>query len=921
MTRQHSPLITLSSLLVVAALFVAACGASKDNGNASQFTALTPDNPIVQIPEGLALSANPTSIPPDFGVQLKAIPAETFTNGQAGPQWDKAITGLPAGRRLRGPLYEIKTTGKTPGQLFLSVVMPSDSNPAALDLYGWDGEKWSFLPAHPRGNQLVADVSTAPLALGLFEAASTPPLAFTTLEPGQALTAAAATGVNGVLLGGVNLQANGALAGQLPNAALDQSIAVYPVVRNYAAGGSEVNALPRLLIDVAVRANHLQSLVSFAVSGAYDGLALDYRGLNESLTAGYAEFVRDLAAQLHAQNRLLFVVVQTPTRAPGLARGRANGSLVTGGYDWRALGASADALLVPLPDDPQSVGDGLADALLTWAVGEADRSRIRLLTSALNVDGAAGQFALLDQASALAPLGSVTAVQTAPTPVSPGQPITVTLSGKAQKLEYDSLAFATRYTYLDAAESTHTVWLTSAHTLRQRLALAAKYHLGGVVVTDLLAPGVPENLAAAITQYKVNLKPPAQTQAGFLWTVGDASGLVVAQATAQPDQPYVFVADQAGDYRFSAELQDGNSIALGFVDVSVSKTLAQQGSQGSQGSQSNQGSQGNQGGSQGSTQTDNTGGFAPPPPIAAGNFELGGQVPGFIAHPGEMKQSGMTWVKYQAIDPAGSIAEGHAAGFKVLISAVGERERAADPAYWPEYAQWVASIAALGADAIEVWNEANLDREWPNGQISGPAYTEMLRQAYTAIKAANPGVMVIGGAPSPTGAAGSAGCTPAFCNDDVFIQQMAAAGAASYMDCVGVHFNSGTTSPQATSGSALSGYHYSFYFWPMVDLYYNTFGGSRPLCFTELGYVSPEGYESIPLPAYFQWAAGTSVAEQAQWLAESASLAAGSGKVRMMIVFNVDFTHYLSNDPQAGYAILRPDGSCPACAALDAVMP
>ena len=84
------------------------------------------------------------------------------------------------------------------------------------------------------------------------------------------------------------------------------------------------------------------------------------------------------------------------------------------------------------------------------------------------------------------------------------------------------------------------------------------------------------------------------------------------------------------------------------------------------------------------------------------------------------------------------------------------------------------------------------------------------------------------------------------------------------------------------------------------------------MCFTELGYVSPEGYESIPLPAYFQWAAGTSVAEQAQWLAESASLAAGSGKVRMMIVFNVDLTTF-GADPQAGYAIIRPGGNCPAC--------
>ena len=38
-----------------------------------------------------------------------------------------------------------------------------------------------------------------------------------------------------------------------------------------------------------------------------------------------------------------------------------------------------------------------------------------------------------------------------------------------------------------------------------------------------------------------------------------------------------------------------------------------------------------------------------------------------------------------------------------------------------------------------------------------------------------------------------------------------------------------------------------------------------------------------------------------------------------VIVFNVDFTHW-SEDPQAGYAMMRKDGSCPACATLGQVM-
>jgi hypothetical protein len=39
----------------------------------------------------------------------------------------------------------------------------------------------------------------------------------------------------------------------------------------------------------------------------------------------------------------------------------------------------------------------------------------------------------------------------------------------------------------------------------------------------------------------------------------------------------------------------------------------------------------------------------------------------------------------------------------------------------------------------------------------------------------------------------------------------------------------------------------------------------------------------------------------------------------MLIVWNVDFW-YWGEDPMAGYAIVRPDGSCPACITLADVM-
>ncbi|RIK23107.1 MAG: hypothetical protein DCC51_04165 [Anaerolineae bacterium] len=308
---------------------------------------------------------------------------------------------------------------------------------------------------------------------------------------------------------------------------------------------------------------------------------------------------------------------------------------------------------------------------------------------------------------------------------------------------------------------------------------------------------------------------------------------------------------------------------------------------------------------------------APPSPVTG--FELGGQTQTF-ANPQPMKDSGMTWVKLQYKWTAGDSADAMAAaiqdakakGFKVLVSVTGKTTYPAPNSIdFASVTQFMGALAALGPDAIEVWNEQNIDFEWPAGQIDPASYVNnMLAPAYQAIKAANPSVGVISGAPAPTGFDNT---TNAWA-DNRYIAGMRAAGAANYADCIGVHYNAGATSPSATTGHP-GGSHYSWYFFPMLDLYYNTFGGARQVCFTELGYLSGEGFSG--LPPNFSWASGTSVQEHAQWLGEAKDLSRDSGRVRLMIVYNVDFTFFdPAGDPQAGYAMIRPDGSCPACETL-----
>ncbi|NDJ59547.1 MAG: hypothetical protein GYB67_00390 [Chloroflexi bacterium] len=294
--------------------------------------------------------------------------------------------------------------------------------------------------------------------------------------------------------------------------------------------------------------------------------------------------------------------------------------------------------------------------------------------------------------------------------------------------------------------------------------------------------------------------------------------------------------------------------------------------------------------------------------------------------------AGFTWIKWQVPffvdDPSlfavarDRIDWSHANGFNAMLSIKGlpeQLEPIGAEDYFPLFAEFVGEIAALQPDAIQIWNEMNLDREWPRGQIDPELYVDLLRQSYEAIKAVDPEIIVMTGAPAPTGAEGAFGLDRVW-NDDRYYAGMAAAGAADFADCIAVHYNEGVLPPDATSGDPRADASPTRYFVPMIRRASAPFAGSGvPFCFSELGYVSGEGYGE--LPSGFAWGAGNTVEEQAEWLAEAIQIAAALTDVdiQLIIVFNVNFDRFVDGDPQGGYAIIRPDGSCPACETIAAL--
>ncbi len=290
-----------------------------------------------------------------------------------------------------------------------------------------------------------------------------------------------------------------------------------------------------------------------------------------------------------------------------------------------------------------------------------------------------------------------------------------------------------------------------------------------------------------------------------------------------------------------------------------------------------------------------------------------------------MKEIGMNWVKHQLViaggtpDAAGLIGQVHGSGMKILIGAIGDRGRATDTGYHKEFAAGLAALARQSADAIEVWNEVNLDREYGGSgadQVNPENYANMLREAYSAIKAANPNTLVIGSALAPTGYFGG-NCSPGGCDDKPYLERLRAAGAGNYMDCQGAHFNGSPHAPDVREGGSPGG-HYSWYFWGTLDTTYNAI--AKPLCFTEMGYATKDGIRG-GMPPGFEWANGTTLANQGEWSGRLVTLLRGSGKVRLGIFWNWNFRQWIdSGDPQSGYSLLRPDGSCPSCNNIKAAM-
>ena len=209
------------------------------------------------------------------------------------------------------------------------------------------------------------------------------------------------------------------------------------------------------------------------------------------------------------------------------------------------------------------------------------------------------------------------------------------------------------------------------------------------------------------------------------------------------------------------------------------------------------------------------------------------------------------------------------------------------------FANFVGAIAGRYCgrlQAIEVWNEQNLRREWEGFPLEPASYMDLLKRSYNAIKGACPAMLVISGATTP------AGYSDVAFDDIDYLRGMYQNGLRNYSDGVGIH-PSGFANPpsvrfedwQSGNYDALSHVnHRSFYFLSTLEqsrrVMEENGDSAKKLWPTEFGW----GSTPSPFPGY-EYEARIGEGTQAQWTVQAFTTMRDSGYVAVPMLWNLNY--------------------------------
>jgi polysaccharide biosynthesis protein PslG len=215
-------------------------------------------------------------------------------------------------------------------------------------------------------------------------------------------------------------------------------------------------------------------------------------------------------------------------------------------------------------------------------------------------------------------------------------------------------------------------------------------------------------------------------------------------------------------------------------------------------------------------------------------------------------------------------------------------------------------------DAIEIWNEPNLSREWTGGlNWSGAGYMELFRPSYDAIRAINPNIAVVTAGLAPTNASGAI-------DDRLFLQQMYDAGLADphYQNiAIGIHPYGWGNPPDSRCCDNIAGRGWDddsrFFFLNTIEDYRQIMvgNGHAPLQMwaTEFGWASWEG---IPTEAPEDWMLYNTPHQQAEYTMRAFQIGQSLDYIGPMFLWNLNFANddlIEERNEMAAYSLFIPN--------------
>jgi len=945
-TGQLIKFVLIPVLLILAALLPPI--SLVDRVLAAGYTTITLGGGSVVDLDGTQLTILPQGLSQRIRVRLTSLPRLDFLAGKT--EEGEALELIPPYLDMKSPLYLLKVRGPMPEASFLTIPIPNDAEPlATLDIYQWTGEEWQWLPHKiiPEDDVIETWLSSLPPGIAVMQ--TRPRLPSVACELGEGGTLAGAksdiltrVSAQGLFLQNDGLSGEATIGGEISPLAQGEDHVVIPTLVNRVNGVIRDDLTHNILVNEDLRRNHIQEIVGLVVESDYAGIRIDYAGIGPPLREDFTAFITELTDQLHAEEKLLTVRVETPVQ---IAEDRWD----TGGYDWEALGRVVDGLQLPALPLPQAyLPGGQMEALLNYALGLVDRYKVRLILSAQARDRVGDQEASLSYEEALGLLGGQIALPGEE--VNPGQSLTMEPSSlKDWGMQYLEGAYTYWFTHQDE-RGEHTIFLENAESIAHKLELARAFNLQGVMVEGLLDEGCDERVWEALSQYAAAQPCSIQSQFAILWQVANTQGEVMAEEVCPLDDPtFSWTVPQAGEYIISYAISDdggqtasvvgGEALLVALaptptptpIPTPVPATPTPT--------------------PPSSTAPTSTPAPTPvpvvrPAPVGTG-FDYGIQVHPYNVDLNQLVSAvqglGVRWVKFQVpwnwIEPqqgqrnwnAYGLEDGvnafHNAGFKILLSVVAApkwsrsiQEEAGPPDDFNLYADFVSRLSQHfkgKIKAIEVMNETNLKREWNTGRpLSATEYVDLLCRAYSSIKAVDPSIVVVSGAPTPTG--WNDGIVAI---DDVqYLQQMYQAGLKGCSDAVGVHpsgYNNPPdvnwqtyTDPTATFGAKG---HRSWFLQATISAYHtimqNNGDGNKRLWATEWGWGSIENLTPSPAAGY-EFFQDNTEAEQADFIVKAFQIAKARGYMGVMFLWNLNYAPVCgAHCEQSAFGIVRADWS------------